>query len=147
MEAAEKEFVRSRRYEHELAVLVIDIDHFKSINDSRGHHVGDLCLKEFVRVCNAELRGNDEIGRVGGEEFIALLVESGRDDAVHTAERLRQVVAETPLGEEGDRFYVTVSIGVAYLSVSDGSLEQLIQRADKALYQAKESGRNRVVCA
>jgi diguanylate cyclase (GGDEF)-like protein len=147
MELSNAEYARSKRYGHTLAVLMIDLDHFKAVNDTYGHHTGDLVLQQFTRVSIETLRGNDMFGRVGGEEFAALLVETDLSTARQVAERLRAVIAQTPVLNDGQSVSVKVSIGVAELKSDDQSVEDVIRRADKALYEAKRQGRNRVVPA
>lgn len=139
---------RCRRYDHDLCVLMIDADHFKAINDTHGHVTGDEVLRALAQVCMAQLRETDIFGRYGGEEFIAALPETPLEVAVDAAERLRRVLAATPIpvvdGGAGEIF-VTVSIGVAAYIADDAGVEQAINRADEALYAAKEAGRNRVM--
>lgn len=142
---AEQTIALSRRYRHALSLLMLDIDRFKSVNDTYGHHAGDLALQTLTHVCKTELRDVDLLGRIGGEEFAVLLPETGAERALHVAERLRQAVAKTAARADGNltvRF--TVSIGVATLTDQDRSVDMLLQRADQALYDAKESGRNAV---
>lgn len=145
---AEEERERAVRYGHPLAMAVIDIDHFKTINDTFGHAVGDEALKHFVQVVSPELRTMDVFGRWGGEEFILLLPHGDVEGATRTADRLRQKIGNSPLVGVCDRGPVrfTVSIGVAELG-EDDSVHTLIQRADQALYEAKSGGRNRVFTA
>lgn len=139
------ELARIQRIESQhAAVLMLDLDYFKRINDSYGHAIGDALLKHFATLMNDELRKIDTAGRIGGEEFAILLPGADAEAARVLAERLRQKVEETPLMLEGQAIPVTVSIGVAVLKPSDSSADAAIIRADKALYQAKESGRNRV---
>jgi len=125
------------------AVLLLDIDHFKSINDLLGHPTGDRCLAEIGRILGESIRGVDVAGRFGGEEFLVLLRDASRERALQVAERLRSAI------ESGGLFYadgkpVTMSIGVAYARTSDGP-NDAVERADRALYRAKNGGRNRVV--
>ena len=126
-----------------LSLLLLDIDHFKQANDSLGHQGGDEVLKHFVRTLSANLRSNEPLGRYGGEEFIILLRDVDADSARITAERLRQCVAEAPYRHSQGDYPITTSIGHA-TAHSQESLEQLLQRADTALYRAKREGRNRV---
>lgn len=124
---------------------MLDLDHFKEINDLHGHPVGDLVLQELVRACHTALRREDTIGRLGGEEFAILLPETGRDKAMEVATRLCEglATAEVPLnGKPSIRF--TASIGVTTLAQEDISVGTLLGRADHALYEAKRAGRNRV---
>ncbi len=145
LELAEHELVRARRYTEDVSVLMLDLDHFKKINDEHGHPVGDLTLKKLVKVCQATLRAEDTIGRLGGEEFAILLPESGRARAIEAAERLRLAVAAAEISLAGKpplRF--TASIGVATLLQEDSGINDVLGRADQALYEAKSAGRNRV---
>jgi diguanylate cyclase (GGDEF)-like protein/PAS domain S-box-containing protein len=142
-ELAERELAQSRRYNHPLSLLMIDIDRFKAVNDSFGHVVGDLVLQAFVCKCRETLREVDVIARTGGEEFAVLLPATNDKQATQVAERLRQAVADVQVSVEGNapvRF--TVSVGVA--SVQDTDLETSLSHADRALYRAKELGRDRV---
>ena len=139
------EVSRCKRYHCTVSMLVLDIDNFKSVNDTYGHHVGDICLKKFVQVCLGELRDSDGFGRLGGEEFAILLVETGVEGAAKIAERLRKAVATATICEEADSFKITVSIGITGVLDTDKQVEELIQRADQAMYQAKRQGRNMVI--
>ena len=143
-----EEIERARRLEHPLALLLADLDHFKQVNDTWGHHAGDVALRGFVAVCQEEFRKYDLVGRLGGEEFALLLPDTGIDAAVAAAERLRAAMARCPIdpGVPGQTFHITVSIGVAQLHATDDA-SKLIQRADQALYAAKAAGRNAVRCA
>ena len=125
------------------AVLLLDIDHFKSINDLLGHPAGDRCLAEIGRILGENVRGVDVAGRFGGEEFIVLLRDASRERALQVAERLRAAI-ETAGIAYADGKPVTISIGVAYARANDGN-NDAVERADRALYRAKNSGRNRVV--
>lgn len=147
LECASQEFSRIQRYGGEMSVLMFDLDYFKAINDKYGHQSGDIVLKKFVQVCRHMLRDVDVIGRIGGEEFAAILPETGRVQAVEVAKRLCQSFAETPISLEGhEAIHFTVSIGVASLLKGDSQFDSILNRADKGLYQAKREGRNRVVC-
>ena len=126
-----------------LSVLVIDLDHFKEINDSHGHRIGDQALAHFATMANACLRQEDILGRIGGEEFAVSLPNAAIGDAHAIAERLRQHLLAEPLPTPSRAIPLTVSIGVAQYHTQD-SIESLLHRADKAMYRAKESGRNRV---
>lgn len=142
-----EEIDRARRFDHFLTLLMADLDHFKRVNDTWGHHAGDTALRGFGFVCQQECRMHDLMGRFGGEEFALLLPETGIDTAVVAAERLREAVARHPieLSIREQRFHITVSIGLAQLRASD-SASELSQRADQALYAAKAAGRNCVRC-
>ncbi len=143
-EVAEAELARSRRYEAPLSLLMLDIDHFKEVNDAHGHRAGDRVLQQLARSCLEVLRTVDVVGRVGGEEFAILLPETDVDGAVEVAERLRAAIAAVGIPrEEGVPLRVTVSIGVSTLA-GNANLDTLMSQADDALYDAKHRGRNRV---
>ena len=144
-ELAEQELARAKRHSAPLPALMLDVDHFKLVNDTHGHHVGDLVLQKLSEVCVQTLRGIDILGRLGGEEFAILLPETKGEQALEVAERLRLAVAgaTVPL-EQGGSIHLTVSIGVASLVATDAKVEDLLKRADTALYAAKNAGRNRV---
>jgi diguanylate cyclase (GGDEF)-like protein len=141
---AEQELLRIRRYGGDLSILMLDLDHFKNINDRYGHQIGDRVLKEFVRICQSLLRKVDVIGRMGGEEFAIMLPETGGQRALEVAGRLCQIVAakEMPV-ENMPPVHFTTSIGVAALAVDDRDVDAILNRADDALYKAKHAGRNR----
>lgn len=141
---AEVEFSRAKRYSHPLTALVADIDHFKQFNDRYGHLVGDRVLQEVARLMLTSLRDSDILGRYGGEEFSILLPDTGVKAATNAAERLLTRIADTPIETEAGSLQVQVSIGVAGLGKATPTLHDLINRADQAMYQAKEAGRNRV---
>ncbi|WP_354406873.1 diguanylate cyclase [Marinobacterium sp. MBR-111] len=130
-----------------LAVLMLDIDYFKHINDRYGHQKGDEVLVTFVSRLQSELRQSDQLGRYGGEEFLVLLPDTSKSDAEKIAQRLRHAIADTPFQINDEVLDVTTSIGLACLE-ADVSLgqDELVGRADVALYLAKQTGRNRVVC-
>jgi diguanylate cyclase (GGDEF)-like protein len=144
---AEQELRRSRRFTREMSVMMIDLDHFKSINDKHGHAVGDAVLQGVVKRALESLRQSDFIGRLGGEEFAVVLPETNSAAARDAAERLRQHLAEKPLIAERIAVPCTVSVGVANLGASDTTIDDLLNRADTALYRAKNGGRNRVELA
>ena len=146
-EASEVEIRRVLRYRQPLSVIAIDLDHFKSINDSYGHGAGDSVLIDFAHVVSQQLRGVDLVARLGGEEFVVLLPDSDTQGALRVAERLRLALADSgPQVGEGVLHY-TASFGVAGLDPGQSSLEELLERADTALYAAKRQGRNRVELA
>lgn len=144
----EEAFASHRREaDHMVTVLMLDIDHFKRVNDSLGHAAGDAVLKLFSALLRDELRAGDTAGRMGGEEFAVLMPRSDLAAAGVFAERIRQKVAGTVLVMEGRKVAITVSIGLASMAPDDTDAQQVLLRADNALYQAKASGRNRVECA
>ena len=142
-----EEIERARRFAHPLALLMVDLDHFKRVNDLRGHYAGDAALRAFAAVCRQACRVHDLMGRIGGEEFAILLPETGIAAARGVAERLREAVARHPIEimPTGQHFHITVSIGVASLRAAEEA-SALGRRADQALYAAKAAGRNRVQC-
>lgn len=129
------------------AVLMLDLDHFKRINDTYGHATGDAMLRHFAALMRDELRKIDSVGRVGGEEFAIILPGANPDEAKIFAERLREKLEKTPLMQDGQAIPITVSIGIAVLKTTDASADTALSRADEALYRAKENGRNRVELA
>lgn len=145
MELAEQELSRAMRYGSPLSIAMMDIDHFKRVNDTYGHKTGDVVLQKLSQLCQATLREVDIIGRMGGEEFAIMLPETDGEKAAEVAERLRASIAraDIPLGT-GLPLHFTVSIGIATLQGSDVNVDMLLNLADKALYEAKHSGRNRV---
>ena len=145
-ELGAKEFKQAQRQQTPLAALMLDADYFKKVNDTYGHAVGDLVLIDLAQTLISTLREVDLLGRVGGEEFAVLLPHTALDKALEVAERLREALAarKVPLPEGGTLSF-TVSIGLAMLTPEDKNLDKLFQKADLALYQAKEQGRNRVI--
>jgi diguanylate cyclase (GGDEF)-like protein len=127
-----------------LAVALIDIDHFKRINDTMGHLTGDAVLRGLGAKLSVSLRSRDALGRYGGEELLLVLPQAAPQSPFPLVERLRQIIAEIPFSHEASEFRVTASFGVAWLTAASDSAEDLIGRADEALYAAKDSGRNRV---
>jgi diguanylate cyclase (GGDEF)-like protein len=145
LEQGEIELSRVQRYGEALSVFMLDIDHFKNINDTHGHKAGDTVLQQLSQVLRETLRTADIIGRMGGEEFAILLPETDLQEAAEIAERLREIVARRDvILEAGLPLHITVSIGVVTLKDKGVNLDILLNLADKALYQAKASGRNRV---
>jgi diguanylate cyclase (GGDEF)-like protein len=129
------------------AVLMIDIDHFKRINDTLGHPAGDTVIRAVAGVIAHAIRPEDKAARFGGEEFLILLHDTSRPEAREAAERIRALVAATTIDCNGHPLAVTISIGVAVSDPSDADVQALIERADVALYAAKEAGRDQVVVA
>lgn len=145
--AAEREVERARRYERSVVLCMLDVDHFKRVNDTYGHPVGDEVLVGISRYLQNNLRGIDLIGRYGGEEFLFVLVENELASAQMVAERMCQRLSATPIITSVGNIAISVSIGLAGWHPAYTSLSDVIQAADEALYCAKRSGRNRVCCA
>lgn len=145
MELSEREFARSVRYERPLAMFMLDIDHFKDVNDTYGHDVGDDVLRSLAETAVMALRGADILGRLGGEEFGVLLPETDESSAMEVAERLRRSIENTSISTREHTLKITVSIGVSTLKKDTSSVQDLLKHADVALYDAKQSGRNRVI--
>ena len=137
----------ARRAHRPLTVIMLDVDHFKHVNDRHGHHTGDRVLVDIVHACQGALRQCDRIGRMGGEEFLVVLPGSALVDGLQVAERLRANVAAWRLSDEGAELQVSISLGVAQLAPGETDMAALVQRADAALYRAKDNGRNRVEAA
>lgn len=142
---AEAELARSRRYRRDLSVVLLDLDHFKSINDRYGHAAGDMVLHDLAEAIRATLRELDTLGRIGGEEFALLLPETSAPEAHRIAERLREMIEDLRVHCDGADLSVTASFGVTERQPDDAGIDALIRRADFALYEAKAAGRNRVV--
>ncbi len=146
-EAGESEIQRAHRYNRPLAVLMVDLDHFKKINDTYGHAIGDKALMELAVTCKDLLRNIDIFGRLGGEEFAILLPETDIVGGGIIAERLLSAIAKTNIEADNKILHITVSIGVAELLPDENQLETLLKRADDAMYEAKRKGRNQVIIA
>lgn len=146
MDFLEREVLRTSRHGRPLSVVMLDIDHFKKINDDMGHLVGDYALRELSTVIRKLVRREDLFARYGGEEFTLVLVETNFEQAMEAAERVRQAVEKHTFHFEDQVFQLTISLGVAECS-TDGSATalELMRKADEKLYEAKNSGRNRVV--
>lgn len=146
-ERLEQEILRAQRYHRPFSILVLDLDHFKQVNDNYGHNCGDQVLLGFSGILKEQLRDGDIAGRIGGEEFIIILGETGLNGARVFAERIRLKTERQLIEKDGQNIRVTVSIGVAnYQNKYGNQAIKMLEDADKALYQAKRSGRNRVVC-
>lgn len=146
---AAMEIARAERNGAPLALIAIDLDHFKRINDAHGHDVGDLVLQSFANTAQQQLRAGDVLCRMGGEEFVVLLPDTSRDQALLIAQRLREAIAATPvevghLAPESGTLAYSASLGVTLVSAGEKTLRPAIKRADQGLYAAKEAGRNRV---
>ncbi len=139
-----EEFIRHKRYNRLMSIIMIDIDHFKEINDTYGHQFGDKVIKEVSDICSSKMRGGDILARYGGEEFCSILPETDTRGARRLAERLRKKVAKTPVPFDGETpVYVTISLGIAQVTGKIKTTDDLICNADTALYQSKQNGRNR----
>ena len=141
----EREAARAARQGSPLGVLVLDLDHFKKVNDGFGHAIGDAVLTQVSRRLSLPLRRYDAVGRYGGEEFLVVLPQCDLEQAAEIGERIRLSVASAPIETSAGDIAVTVSIGAASMSDGRASLDELIQRADRALYEAKGQGRNCVM--
>lgn len=146
-ERIQEELDRSRRYGRPLVLLLLDIDHFKKVNDTYGHPAGDAVLRRVADVCRASTRTLDLVARFGGEEFAMLLPETDVPGALQLAERIREEIAALPVSYGRHVIQVTASIGLAATQNGDRGCDQLLKSADEMLYAAKQGGRNRVVCA
>ncbi|MET0983327.1 MAG: GGDEF domain-containing protein [Telluria sp.] len=144
-ELAEHDLTLARRHGRPLAVALLDIDWFKRINDRHGHASGDAALRALVQACRKAMRSSDYIGRVGGEEFVCVMPETGVAEALACAERIRERVAALHLPVPGGDMHFTVSLGVCVLDTYHPDWTALLRDADAAMYQAKSEGRNRVV--
>jgi diguanylate cyclase (GGDEF)-like protein len=145
MTSLNREVERAHRFDRSLSVLMLDLDHFKRVNDAHGHQRGDAVLREFATRVQAEIREVDTLARYGGEEFAVVLPETTATGAENLAERICRAIRSRPFGTDDGEvpISVTVSIGGAVYPEHGGSSRELIQRADRALYVAKSSGRNR----
>lgn len=144
-EVLKRELDRAKRYQRSLSVLMIDIDHFKQVNDTRGHQAGDETLRQLAALLSREIRELDACGRFGGEEFLLVAPELDAAEALVLAQRIVAKVAAHPMIFANQTFYITVSIGTGSLSDEITSVSQLVRLADDAMYQAKAQGRNRAV--
>jgi len=145
--SAEIAFERSRRYNHTFAILYLDIDRFKDLNDNYGHAIGDDAIKELTRICQDNIRDSDILGRIGGDEFGIILQECGLDFAVQTAEKLRQRISDHIISCDAGTIQFSISVGAATIMGSDKDIDDILKRADKYLYKAKRTGRNLVIAA
>jgi diguanylate cyclase (GGDEF)-like protein len=143
-EIGRREAERAARFGHPLSALLIDIDHFKNVNDTYGHTIGDQVLRAFAACCRQNVREVDVVGRMGGEEFIILLPETDLTNTHKAAERLRSRILENGFVTDAGEVHVTASFGVAEYKDSIQDMDELYRQADEALYKAKNSGRNQV---
>jgi diguanylate cyclase (GGDEF)-like protein len=147
MAELEERYNEFRRYGHSISLLMLDLDHFKQVNDRYGHAAGDEVLRSTVRACKGQLRDVDILARFGGEEFVALLPNTPLEVARSSAERLRETVAHNVIHHAGSAIRITVSIGISSFREADHDFEAVVIRADDAMYLAKQLGRNRVEVA
>lgn len=145
-EILSKELSRAQRTNNHLGVILLDLDHFKHVNDTYGHLAGDQVLKTAAQVIQSAIRPYDRVGRYGGEEFLIVLPETDMDESTMVAERIRATIEKTPVKTDEGIINVTVSLGVTALQdkINDDDVDCFIKTADVALYTAKNSGRNRV---
>lgn len=144
LELSDHEFRRAKRYQHPCIVAMVDADHFKRLNDTRGHAAGDAALIALAAIMKEMLRDSDIYGRLGGEEFGIVLPVTSPTDGKMIADRLRLAIAKNVIQSDGAEFSITVSIGLSILRPDDEKFDQVLARADQALYRAKQAGRNRV---
>jgi len=143
-ELAEREIRRALRFDYPISLIMLDIDNFKALNDYCGHDVGDTALKTVASTCAPELREHDLLARFGGEEFLALLPETPEEEARQAADRLRQRIENNQMAPELSPGQLTISLGLAQLRPEDSGVDSLMRRADRALQQAKQRGKNRL---
>lgn len=140
-----REMERERRHQRELAVIMFDIDHFKKVNDEHGHANGDEVLRHVAGVMTQVIRTTDTMARYGGEEFVLIAPETDKAEAIQLAERMHQALRSSPVTVGGEALHITASFGVAMLHSDDHDSEEILRRADAALYAAKAAGRDRVI--
>ena len=143
-ESAQRDFIRARRFNHSASVLFADLDHFKDINDTYGHSVGDAILIRTANIIHANVRQVDLSARLASEEFILLLIQSTENTILNAAERIKKAIEEDNFELDGHQINYTIIIGVAALCPDDISIQELIDRADASLYPSRENGRNQV---
>lgn len=139
-----REIARARRYSFETSLLFLDIDDFKSFNDSYGHQAGDQALKHVSRIIMEQIRTTDMAARYGGEEIVVVLPETGKVSGLLVAERIRDKLAESPMVHEADNIRITISGGLSTYPIDDDAPERLLKAADEALYRSKRAGKNRI---
>lgn len=141
----EKEYLRASRYNNKLTLVMFDIDHFKAINDTYGHQCGDFVLKQISNAALQTFRKTDTVFRYGGEEFVVILTETDIKQSIIPLERFRKTVQTLGLNYQGQDVNVTVSLGACQLTSEISSKEEFLQKTDEALYEAKNSGRNKII--
>jgi diguanylate cyclase (GGDEF)-like protein len=145
MHLAEKELQRAKRYHHPLSIVAIDFDNLKKINDTYGHLAGDRALCVFSKIVQTLIRDIDFVGRLGGDEYLIMLPETESHHAYHVVERIYHVLDASPIFFKGEHFKIAISSGIASLEDWTDSLENLLSRADAALYKAKQNGGLKIV--
>jgi diguanylate cyclase (GGDEF)-like protein len=145
MDLGRREIDRARRFNHPLSVAILDLDNFKTINDTYGHIAGDQMLNQVADCCRSGFRDIDIIARYGGDEIVVLLIENNLEQAYQIANRFRESIANRVFKTDAGNLSTTVSIGVAELTKEMDNLTELIDTADRALYIAKEAGRNQIM--
>lgn len=145
IELAERELIRTLRYGDIFSIAILDVDNFKLVNDTYGHLAGDKVLQMLSQICLQNLRQSDTIARFGGDEFVILFPYADRSHVIECLERIRKIVASTPVDFDGKTIHFTVSAGSAAYHNDYTDLDFVLQQADNALYQAKEAGKDRVV--
>ncbi len=143
----EKEFLRAQRYKNNLTLVIFDIDFFKQVNDTYGHQCGDFILKQVSNAALQTFRKTDTVFRFGGEEFTVILTETDINQAIIPLERFRKTIETLNLSYQGQDIHVTVSIGACQLTDNISTKDNFIEETDKALYKAKNEGRNRTILA
>jgi diguanylate cyclase (GGDEF)-like protein len=141
---AAEEISRARRSNQAVTLAMIDLDHFKNLNDTHGHEAGDRALCAVAATCVEALRGADLVSRTGGEEFVVLMPETTLERGIEVAERLRHAISQIALPVSGGCLTLSASFGVATLRPGETSIDEMLKRADQALYRSKANGRNRV---
>lgn len=141
----EKEFLRASRYSNKLTLVMFDIDHFKAVNDTYGHQCGDFILRQVANAALQTFRKTDTVFRYGGEEFAVILTETDINQSIIPLERFRKTIQTLGLNYQGQEVNITVSIGACQLTPEMDTKEAFLQKADEALYEAKNSGRNKTV--
>lgn len=144
LERFNEELARSKKFSYVFSCLMVDIDYFKDYNDRFGHLVGDAILKELSKTIKENLRQIDIVGRYGGEEFSIILTETDKDAAIYAAERIRQAIESKDIQAYDEKLKITVSIGISTFPYDGKDIQTLIDRSDSALYQAKQTGKNKV---
>ena len=144
-DAGKEAFLRAKRYQEKLTVLMMDIDYFKKVNDTYGHQIGDEVIKEFSKVLSQIFRDTDIVGCMGGEEFAVVMLNTDAKSAFNKAENFRKMIEGNVMYCGSVPFQITVSIGVATFDQTTQNLDMLVSQADHALYEAKRTGRNKTV--